>query len=216
MSDLNLNIGLLSRKKLYFFTEDTFWAQRASAGITNSHQGSFDFSKRQVDLHVGLAAHVFYRFEVRASYYALTNLNRGTSNAVGSGGKDGTQIETRYYLPSERDYDVDRLSFISLGYYPTKTLVGGDGSSFQPGAFARAYLTRDIPCLRSFIYGDAQFTGENIVTPRLLKLDAGVGTRPFTRMQNLEFRLGDEVTRDVRAADTRNLVYFSARVLFGD
>ncbi len=215
-SDLNLNIGLLSKKKLYLFTEDTFWAQRASAGVTNSHQGSFDFSKREVDLHVGLAARVFYRFEVRASYYALTNLNRGDSNAIASGGKDGTQVETRYYLPGASDFDVDKLGFISLGYYPTKTLVGGNGTSFEPGVFARAYLTRDIPCLRSFIYGDGQFTAERGATPRLLTFDAGIATRPFPRLGSLEFRLGDQVTRDVKAADTRNLVYLGARVLFGN
>ena len=97
-SELNLNIGLLSRKRLYLFTEDTFWAQRASAAVTNSHQGSFDFSKREVDLHVGFAWNVFDRFELRASYYALNNLNRGTSEIRGTGLKDGTQVEGRYYF----------------------------------------------------------------------------------------------------------------------
>jgi hypothetical protein len=105
--------------------------------------------------------------------YALSDLNRGLSLATPFGFKDGILIENRYYFGSADKYDVGRLSFVSLGYYPTKSLVGGNGEDFHPGLFARAYLTYDLPFLNSYLYGDAKYTAEGAVKPRLLEFDTG-------------------------------------------
>ena len=129
-----------------------------------------------------------------------------------AGFKDGVLLENRYYFGSANVYDVSRLSFISIGYYATKSLVGGDGSEFHPGLFARGYATYDIPWIRSYVYGDLQFTAERYATPRLLEIDAGFATRPFNRFENLEFRIGDNVMLDVKENATRNLNYVAVRI----
>lgn len=212
VGSINLNIGLLPNKKLYVFTDSRFWMQEPGLGITNPSQGSFDFSKREFDFNAGVAWNYFDRFELRASAYSAGNLNRGVSLVSPAGFKDGVLLENRYYFGQANAYDVSRLSFLSIGYYPTKSLVGGDGSDFRPGLFARAYATYDIPIAKSYVYGDLQFTAQRIVTPRLLELDAGLATRPFDRFETLEFRLGDDVTEDVKAKTTRNLIYGAVRI----
>src|ERR1700704_4110153 len=212
VTSLNLNIGLMPNKKLYIFTETRFWMQEPGLGITNPHQGNFDFSKREFDFNVGLAWNYWDRFELRTSAYSAGNLNRGVSLTSPSGFKDGVLLENRYYFGSANVYDVSRLSFISVGYYPTKSLVGGDGAEFHPGLFARGYATYDIPWIRSYVYGVLQFTAERYATPRLLEIDAGFATRPFNRFENLEFRIGDNVMLDVKANTTRNLNYVAVRI----
>ena len=212
VTSINLNIGLLPNKNLYVFTESKFWMQEAGLGITNPSQGNFDFSKREFDFNAGLAWNYFDRFEVRTSAYSTGNLNRGVSLTSPSGFKDGVLLENRYYFGSANAYDISRLSFVSIGYYPTKSLVGGDGSDFKPSFFARAHATYDIPIIRSYVYGDLQFTAERIFTPRLLELDAGFATRPFSQIENLELRVGNNVTTDVKAHTTRDLAYGAVRI----
>jgi hypothetical protein len=212
VTSLNLNIGLMPNKKLYVFTESRFWMQEPGLGITNPHQGNFDFSKREFDFNVGLAWNYWDRFELRTSAYSAGNLNRGVSLTSPSGFKDGVLLENRYYFGSANVYDVSRLSFISVGYYPTKSLVGGDGAEFHPGLFARGYATYDIPIVRSYVYGDVQFIAVRYAKPKLLELDAGFATRPFSQLENLEFRVGNDVTVDVESNTTRDLVYGAVRI----
>src|SRR3954451_8649006 len=97
-SNINLNIGLLPRKKLYLFLEDGFWAQRSAPGITNSHQGTYDFSKREYDITAGVAWNVFDQVELRAAIDTMSNLNRGTSQTEPYGGQNGIELEGRYYF----------------------------------------------------------------------------------------------------------------------
>jgi hypothetical protein len=208
----NLNIGILPNKKLYIFTDSKFWMQEPGLGITNPSQGSFDFSKREFDFNLGLAWNYVDRLELRVSAYSAGNLNRGVSLTSPSGFKDGVLVENRYYFGSANVYDVSRLSFVSLGYYPTKSMVGGDGADFHPGLSARGYVTYDIPFLRSYLYGDAQFTAERVVKPRLLDFDAGFATRPFSQYENIEFRVGTDTTLDVQANTARNLTYGGVRL----
>jgi hypothetical protein len=85
---------------------------------------------------------------------------------------------------------------------------------FHPGLFARAYLTYDIPIVRSYVYGDAQFTAERYAKPRLMEIDSGFATRPFSRFENLECRAGNDVIMDVQANTTRDLVYGAVRIAY--
>jgi len=211
---ISLNIGLLPNKKLYTFIESRFWMQKAGEGITNPTQGKFDFSKRELDFNAGIAWNWWDRFETRASAYSGGNLNRGYSKTLPDGYKDGILIETRYYFGSANIYDVSRLSFVSLGYYPSKSLVGGNGEDFQPSLFARAHATFDIPLIRSYLYGDVQFAAERVLKPRLLEFDAGIATRPFSQMENVEFRLGDNLITDIQVNTARNIVYGAVRVVY--
>jgi hypothetical protein len=211
--DLDFNIGLLSQKELYLFAENKFWAQRAAPGVTNPSQGKWDFSKREYDLLLGVAWTYFDAFELRVSTYALNNLNRGESLSSPIGFKDGILLESRYYFSNADIYDVGRLSFLSIGYYPAKGLVAGDGQEFHPGLFARAYLTYDLAPIRSYVYFDGQFTAEH-VKARLLELDLGLAARPFGRLPNLEFRIGYDVIGDVQVDSTRNLLYGAIRILY--
>jgi hypothetical protein len=212
--DFDFNIGLLPQKELYLFAENKFWTQRAGVGITNPNQGKWDFSKREYDLDLGFAWNFYDNFEFRVFAYALNNLNRGNSLSSPFGFKDGIGLEGRYYFGGDDVYDVGRLSFVSLGYYPSKSLAGGDGSEFHPGMFARAYLTYDLPWIRSYVYGDGQFIGERSVKARLLELDFGLAARPFKRLENLEFRIGFDVTGDVQVNTERNLFYGAIRITY--
>ncbi len=212
-----LNLGLMPKKELYVFWDGTFWGQHSGAGITNTNQGSFDFSKREMDSELGLAWNFFDSFELRGSVYALNNLNRGISLTEPAGGKQGVRAEGRYYFSTADPYDVGRSSYIGVGYLPTEDLVGGNGASFRPGPFAHAYLARDlpIPWFESYVYADMQATARQTSALRLFETDAGWAIRPFRNWQNLEFRVGDNLTADVEAAATRNVVYGAVRLQFG-
>lgn len=208
-----LNLGLLSAKKLYLFSDGTFWAQHSSPNVT---QNSVDFSKRELDSELGLAWNYVDLLELRASAYALNNLNRGVSTNNGSGGKQGVKLENRYYLNAPDPYDVGRLSFVSLGYIPTENLVGGNGASFRPGVFGGMYLAGDLPIswVSSYLYTGQQITGQNGATPRLIDLDVGWAVRPLAGFQNLEFRVGYDLTGDVQKHTARNVVYGAVRLAF--
>jgi len=209
----DLNFGLLSQKELYLFSEGAFWAQHSSASVT---QGSIDFSKRELDSELGLAWNYANLLELRASAYALNNLNRGLSSNTASGGKEGIKLENRYYLNAAAQYDVGRLSFVSLGYIPTENLVGGNGTSFRPGLFGRTYLAGDLPMswFSSYLYAGQQITGQNGATPRLIDTDVGWAVRPVTGFQNLEFRVGYDLIADVQKHTARNVVYGAVRIAF--
>lgn len=211
---LELNLGLLPHKKLYFFADLDFWAQRATDGVTNPHQGGFDFSKREFDVTPGLAWNYWGPMELRAFGFAYNNLNRGTSPNLPFGYNDGVGIENRWYLPTADPYDVAKLSFLSAGYLPSKTLVGIDGQEFNPGLFLRAYLTWDLPAIRSYLYSDGRYFGEGGARARLLYFDGGVGIRPFPSLQNLEFRLGGGDQYDVEVGHGRAFGYGAVRLLF--
>jgi hypothetical protein len=220
-AEFDLNFGLLSRKRLYLFANNEFWIQRSSAaGVDRRDPANDDFNQREFDLNVGVAWKVIAQLELRASAYALNNLNRGgsatkdPSETLPGGYQDGVQLEGRYYFPSANIYDLGRLSFIGIGYYPSQTLVGGDGNGFHPGFFARASGSYNMPRLRSYLFGDARFIAEKQVSPRLLTFDAGWAARPFPRLDNLEFRAGNELTADVMANTTRNLTYGAIRLSF--
>jgi hypothetical protein len=206
--DSDLNFGLLPNKQLYLFLQDGFWVQRTDAAPGKS--------QRELDADVGLAWNYFDSLELRASAYSLNNLNRGVSLAAPNGYKDGVAVENRYYFGPANIYDIGRLSFVGLGYYPTRSLIGNNGESFQPGLFAHGYVTQDLATpLRSYLYGGVQLTAENAVTPRLVGGDFGLAFRPIADRQSLEFRIGDDVTDDVQAHVTRNLVYGAVRLGFG-
>jgi hypothetical protein len=208
----SFNIGLLPEKKLYLFADTSVWMQRPGAGITNPSQGNLDFSKREFDFNTGIAWNYIGAFELRLSAYAMNNLNRGVSLASPAGFKDGVLVENRFYFGSADKYNVGRLNFVSLGYYPTKSMVGGNGEDFHPGMFARVYVTYDLPFLNSYLYADVKYTAERVVTPRLLEVDAGWALRPFDQFRNLEFKVGSDVTTDLQDKVTRDLIYGSIRL----
>lgn len=214
-SDLNLNLSLLPRKKLYVFLETEFWMQRSSPATIDDNQVVYNFSKREFHINTGFAWNAFDRLELRVSAEALDNLNRGNSKTTASGNTDGAQFEARYYFGSSNVYDVGQLNFVGIGYNPSHDLIGGDGFEFEPGLFAQVYATYSIPALRSYLYGHATLIEQENDSLRLVTFDAGIATRPFKHVQNLEFRLGNEVTADIEASTTRDLIYGAIRAYYG-
>jgi hypothetical protein len=203
------NIGLLPNKQLYLFWQSDFWVQSGAVGAPTA-------SQREFDADLGLAWNYFDSLELRASAYALNNLNRGFSLARPDGYKDGWKIENRYYFGSRDIYDIGTLPFVGVGYYPSGSLVGNNGQVFNPGLFARGYLTGDLPTgFRSYLYGGLQLTAENGTTPRLLDTDVGFAVRPFRDHQSFELRVGYDRTDDVQAHVPRQLVYGAMRIGFG-
>jgi hypothetical protein len=196
----------------------------AAPGIA---QHKFDFSKREFDYFIGLALNYWGPLELRVSLYSYANLNRGISLATPFGFKDGVLIENRYYFHAPDRYDIGRSSFIAVGYYPAKGMIGGDGIEFRPVASARAYGAYDLPFWNSYLYLDSQLIVgrsivyingdpilQNSVDMRLVQFDGGLAVRPVDQLRNLEFRVGGSVTRDLGPDTTRHLAYGSVRFLY--
>jgi hypothetical protein len=212
--DFDLNVGLLPQKRLYLFTLGSFWAQKATAGVTNPGQGFIDFSKRQMDLLAGIAWNYWNYFEARVFAYSFNNLNRGMQLDKPYGYNDGVVVENRYYIPKSNLFDLPRLNFLSLGYYTSKDLTGADGIYFNPGLFARAYLTYEFVPRRYYVYADTEMIARRFANPKLLFFDDGFAARPFAKLQGLEFRAGVFNTVDVQVDNVRTLLYLTAQVIF--
>jgi hypothetical protein len=218
--DLDFNVWLWPSQGLYLFSDLRFWGEKAEYGVTNSHDGGLGFSKRQFDIVGGPAWNYAGPWEARITAYSLNNLNRGLDLVRPVGHLDGFAFENRYYLSPEyallghAGFDVTRASFLSVGYYPTKDMVGNDGVPFEPGLTLRAYLTQDIGDWPAYVFGDATFLTERSLQPRLFLFDLGVAVRPFRSCQHWEFRLGTENTGDFHTHSVLNLWYISLRCVF--
>ncbi len=175
---------------------------------------------RGTDLTGARAWNYYGRFEARVFAYSYDNLNRGDSSSHPSGYNDGVGLENRYYLNGVYDalgteaYDEDRATFVSLGFYPTKDMVDSRGDVFQPGPFARAYLTWDLLGERCYLYGNFEFIADQSCTPELFKTDAGIAARPFDAFPRLEFRIGSDDQIDLHNKDSEYGVYGGVRFTY--
>jgi hypothetical protein len=218
--DLDFNLWLWRRQRLYLFGDFRFWGQRPENGVTNGRDGGLGFSKRQFDLLGGPAWNYAGPWELRVYGYSMNNLNRGRDLATPYGVNDGFAVENRYYLSAEYDklgqpgYDITRATFVSIGYLPTKERVGNDGEKFKPGLLLRAYLTHDLGDWPAYAYGDASFLTERSMHPKLLLFDLGVAVRPLRSWRQWELRLGVENTADFELRSVLNLWYGSLRYVF--
>jgi hypothetical protein len=218
--DLNFNIWLWRAKRLYLYGDSRFWGQKAAPGITNPTQGAFDFSKREYDLTSGFAWNYAGFWELRAFAYSYNNLNRGTSAVSPNGFNDGVGLENRYYLnPTYANlgtpiFDKARATFLSLGFYPTKSMVDGQGKEFKPGPFARSYLIWELYGPKCYLFTDDTFIADRSFRPALFSTDSGLALRPFNAMPRLEFRLGTEDTFDLQNSDLEVSAYISLRYIY--
>jgi len=133
---------------------------------------------------------------------------------------DGAALENRFYLSEEYarlgqpGFDVTRATFLSLGYYLTKDMVGNDGQWFKPGLLLRAYLTQGLWDWPVYAFGDVSYISERSLQPRLLLFDVGLAVRPVPCCRQCEFRLGVESTADLHVHDMLSLWYASLRYVF--
>jgi len=218
--DVDLNGWLWRSQGLYLFSDLRLWGEKGEFSVTNGRDGFMGTSKRQFDLSGGAAWNYAGPWEARAFGYTLNNLNRGKSLVAPYGFNDGFGLENRYYLSPEyaklgqTGFDVARANFLSIGYYPSKNMVGNDGRSFKPGMLLRAYLTCDLwdwPC---YLFGDATYLSERSLHPKLLLFDLGMAARPLPSCPHLELRLGAENTADFHEDNVQNLWYVSLRFIF--
>jgi hypothetical protein len=218
--DFDFNLWLWRSQGVYLFVDTRFWGQRAAPGVTNANQGVFDFSKREFDLTGGFAWNYYGALEARAFAYSFNNLNRGDSATKPSGYADGMGLENRWYVGGtyadlgNRNFDVSRATFLSVGYFPTKDMPDGNGNPYKPGPFVRAYLTLDLAGERCYLYGDVQLIGTQGWTPKMLCLDGGVAFRPFVKIPRLEFRLGSADSFDLQIHETETTVYGAVRFVY--
>jgi hypothetical protein len=216
----SFNLWLWRRERVYIFMDTVFWGQKAAPGITNPSQGKLDFSKREFDLTIGFAWNYYGRLEARAFAYSFNNLNRGDSNVSPSGFNDGVGLENRWYLNSVYDnlgtsaYDQARASFLSAGFFPSKSMVSVSGDQFKPGPFVRAYLTLDLYQQQYYLFADTQLIGNQNFRPTLLNLDVGLAARPFLRLPRLEFRIGSQDQFDLNPFDAEISAYFGIRYVY--
>jgi hypothetical protein len=218
--DLNCNFWVWPRQGLYLFGDLRFWGEKPENGVTNGRDGGLGFSKRQFDLYGGPAWNYAGPWEARVFGYSWNNLNRGLDLVTSTGFNDGFVVENRYYLSQEYaklgqpGFDVAKATFLSVGFVPTKEMVGNDGQLFKPGLLLRAYLTYDLPNCPCYAFGDATFLSERSLHPKLLTFDVGLAARPFHSWQQWEFRLGAENTADFQVGNVHNLWYVSLRYIF--
>lgn len=218
--DLDFNFWVWRSQRVYVFADMSLWGETGEDGVTNGRDGFLGTSKREFDLSGGVAWNYAGSWELRAFGYTDNNLNRGTDLVTPSGFNDGFGIENRYYLSPEyaklgqTGFDVTKATFVSIGYYPSKSMIGNDGQQFEPGMMLRAYLTYDLwdwPC---YVYGDVTYISERSFRPRLLLFDLGVAVRPFSALRQFELRLGAQDTADLRVRDDFNLWYVSLRYIY--
>jgi hypothetical protein len=218
--DLDLNLWIWPSQGFYIFGDGRFWGERPENGVTNGRDGGLGFSKREFDLSGGPAWNYHGAWEARVSGYSYANLNRGTDSIAPTGGLDGALLENRYYLSEEytklgqAGFDVARATFLSVGYYPTKTMIGNDGQVFTPGLMLRAYLTQNLWDWPVYLFGDTTFITERSLHAKLLLFDLGVAAQPFHSWKQWEFRLGVENTADFDAHDVFSRWYVACRYLF--
>ena len=218
--DLDFNFWLWRSQRLYLFADARLWGEKSENDVTNGRDGAVATSKREFDLSGGVAWNYWGPWEARAFGYTWNNLNRGNSPVKPTGFDDGFGLENRYYLSQEyaklgqTGFDVARATFVSIGYYPSKNMVGNDGRQFDPGFFLRGYLTcgfGDWPC---YAFGDATFIAESSFQAKLLLFDVGFAARPFHCCRQCEFRIGVENTADFEVGNVQNLWYASVRYIF--
>jgi hypothetical protein len=218
--DLDFNFWIWRSRGLYLFADMSLWGERGEYGVTNARDGFMGTSKREFDMSGGAAWNYAGPWEARAFGYTDNNLNRGSNLVTPVGFTDGFGLENRYYLSPEyaklgqSGFDVARATFLSIGYFPSKDMVGNNGQTFQPGMMLRVYLTYDLwdwPC---YVFGDATYISERSFQPRLLLFDVGFAARPFSCCQKFEFRLGVDNTGDFQVHDVQNLWYASFRFIF--
>jgi hypothetical protein len=218
--DLNLNGWLWRSQGLYLFLDARLWGEKSEYGVTNGNDSWFGTSKREIDLSGGAAWNYWGAWEARVFGYTNNNLNRGTSLVNPYGFTDGFGLENRYYLSSEYSrlgqagFDVARATFLSIGYYPSKDMIGNNGVTFEPGMFLRAYLIYDLWDWRCYGYGDFQYISERSFQPRLLLFDVGLAVRPFGFCRQCEFRIGSENTADVKVHNDFSIGYLALRYIF--
>lgn len=227
--DLDFNFWVWRSQGIYLFGSCRFWTRQDDdqplvEGPLNGSKapwtGLFNWSKREYDLNPGGAWNYWGRWEARFFAYSMNNLNRGLSLNLPTGFNDGVGVENRYYLSSEYDrlgregFNISRATFLGVGYYPSKVMVGLDGKPFAPGPFVRAYLIGDIPSTRCYLFVDTQLTGKSSFQPKLWQSDTGLAIAPFRTNPFWEFRLGSEVVVDTQPAKSRSnaLPYVSVRL----
>lgn len=209
--DMEINIALCRDRSAYLFSATRFWGQEAAPGITNQKQGSFDFSKREFDLTLGMAWNYWRNFEIRGFAYSYNNLNRNgivnmdNSNTKSSGYNDGVAIEHRWYWAES--------CFSGFGYAPTKDLVGNDGVLFKPGWFITESIWIPLWSYRQQIYWNSSLIAEKSGMPRMWYNDIGFACVPFASLPRLEFRTGTEFWSDLQNK-TLALYYLSFNVPF--
>ncbi len=218
--DADFNFWVWRSQGIYLFADMRLWGEKSEYGVTNANDSWYGTSKRELDLSGGAAWNYAGAWEARAFGYTDNNLNRGSDQVKPTGFTDGFGLENRYYLSPEYDklgqtgFDVSRATFLSIGYYPTKVMVGNDGREFSPGMMLHAYLTYDLfdwPC---YAFGDAQYISDRDFHPKLLLFDVGLAARPFSSHQQLEFRLGTENTADLEVHDMQSIGYVAVRYVF--
>jgi hypothetical protein len=218
--DLDINCWLWRSRRLYLYADARFWGEKPENGVTNGRDGALGTSKRQFDLSGGAAWNYAGPWEARAFGYSLNNLNRGNNPVTPYGINDGSGFENRYYLSAEyaklgqTGFDVARATFLSVGYLPSKEMVGNDGQLFKPGLMLRAYLACDLGDWPCYAFGDATFISERSLQPKLMLFDVGLAGRPFRSCRQCEFRLGVENTADFQVGNVHNLWYASVRYVF--
>jgi hypothetical protein len=208
--DLNFNFALTRDRRFYGYFDTRFWAQSNQDKVA---QSSIDFSKRQFDLHPGLAWNFYGRMEARVFAYSFNNLNRGNSLTQPFGFNDGVAVEGRYYFAGT-DFDTGIYNFLSVGYYLSKEMIGNDGNLWQPGGYLR--WTYNIPLWqqRIYLFTIGEFITEKPFDAKWVWLDTGLSCRPIKRYPMFDLRVGNESNIDIINSKTRMMWYVGGRFAF--
>ncbi len=204
--DVSLNWWFWRSERIYLFCDARLWGETGEYGVTNGRDGFLGTSKREFDVSAGVAWNYAGSWEARVGGYSYSNLNRGLNQVTPTNFDDGCWLENRYYLSPEYSrlgqtgFDIARATYLSVGYYVSKNLVGNDGKSFKPGPMLGGYLTWDLWDWPSYLFGDFSYVADRSWHPKLLYYDLGLAVRPFRALRQWEFRLARRTPRISRWA----------------
>jgi hypothetical protein len=138
--DLDFNLQLLPHKELYLFTNDSLWIRRSGLGASG-------LDRREADADLGLAWSFLQPFELRASAFSLTNLNRGAGGGLG---------------PPSMNWRPGFWGVVGLPIYWAGTRMAPNGVAFTPIFDLSGDLNLGLlPDKELYLFGDGSFWGQH-------------------------------------------------------
>lgn len=121
-----------------------------------------------------------------------------------------------FCISSLSDSFFGERNWLAAGYYLTKEMVDQKGEPFKPGLFIETNWNWDLSSKpeKIYIFTKLSAISDKSFSAKLFGADAGLAFRPFTKNNNLEFRVGANGAYDLGNSKGRVLPYGQVRVIF--
>jgi hypothetical protein len=96
---------------------------------------------------------------------------------------------------------------VGVGYFVTKELVDQEGMAFKPALFLKADLRAPLVPNLATVHLEPTLICRDVVTPKLLDMDAAIDFTPFKR-KDITLSLGMDTVYDLGKEITSAILYF--------